>query len=128
MSQTARSSLRTLGLILGFLSPLHAQEARDTGSILDSLKPADGLSVSVWARSPLFYNPTGMDVDERGRIWVSEAVNYRGFNNKKKAPHWHEDGDRIVIVTDTDHDGVADSSKVFVQDKDLTAPLGVTVV
>lgn len=92
------------------------------------LETPDDLEVSVWARAPMFYNPTSIDVDERGRIWVAEAVNYRGFNNQQKGPHWHEKGDRIVILEDTDGDGTADSSKVFVQDEDLTAPLGVSVI
>ena len=104
------------------------QGAEDPDDIFGHLKPADGLAVSVWAHSPLFFNPTGMDVDERGRIWVSEALNYRGFNNQKRKPRWHEKGDRIVILEDTDGDGKADTSKVFVQDKDLTAPLGVAVI
>uniref|UniRef100_UPI0030EBF340 DUF7133 domain-containing protein n=1 Tax=uncultured Cyclobacterium sp. TaxID=453820 RepID=UPI0030EBF340 len=37
----------------------------------------EGLEVSVWAESPLFFNPTNMDVDAKGRVWVTEAVNYR---------------------------------------------------
>src|SRR5690606_26647903 len=39
-----------------------------------------------------------------------------------------EQGDRVVILEDTDGDGVADSSKVFVQDEDLRAPLGIAVI
>jgi hypothetical protein len=35
----------------------------------------DGLEVTLWAESPLFFNPTSIDVDYRGRIWVAEAVN-----------------------------------------------------
>lgn len=38
------------------------------------------------------------------------------------------EGDRVIILEDTDGDGVADSSKVFVQDKDLRSPLGIAVV
>lgn len=37
----------------------------------------DDLEVSVWARSPLLSNPTNMDIDAKGRIWVAEGVNYR---------------------------------------------------
>ena len=37
----------------------------------------EGLEVTVWATTPMFYNPTNFDVDERGRIWVTEGVNYR---------------------------------------------------
>ena len=88
-------------------------------NLTQDLKVPEGLEVTAWASSPMFYNPTGMSADYRGRIWVSEAVNYRDFRNLEKKPHWHEAGDRIMILEDSNGDGVADHSKVFVQDKDL---------
>src|SRR6185503_17369253 len=88
----------------------------------------DDLEITLWAESPMFFNPTNIDVDARGRIWVAEAVNYRRFNTAKADPLAHPSGDRIVILSDTDGDGRADSSKVFVQDEDLRAPLGVAVI
>jgi putative membrane-bound dehydrogenase-like protein len=87
----------------------------------------DDLEVTVWASSPQFFNPTNMDVDIRGRIWLTEAVNYRDFRNAD-AHMVHEEGDRIIILEDTNGDGKADSSKVFVQDEDLRAPLGIAVL
>jgi putative membrane-bound dehydrogenase-like protein len=87
-----------------------------------------GWTSTLWAESPQLYNPTNMDVDHRGRIWVTEAVNYRDFNNKPgKFPHFDQ-GDRVMILEDTDGDGKADNSKIFVQDKDLVAPLGIAVI
>ena len=88
----------------------------------------DNLEISLWAESPMFFNPTNIDVDARGRVWVAEAVNYRDFNTAKQGPLTHPAGDRILILTDRNGDGRADSSKVFVQDKDLRAPLGLAVV
>ncbi|WP_353480861.1 PVC-type heme-binding CxxCH protein [Haliscomenobacter sp.] len=88
----------------------------------------DDLEVTLWAESPLFYNPTNMDVDTRGRIWVTEAVNYRTFNNDTLHHLFHHNGDRVMILEDTDGDGKADGSKIFVQDKDLVSPLGIAVV
>jgi len=87
----------------------------------------DGFEVRVWARTPQLLNPTNIDVDARGRIFVAEGVNYRETWKKQNALK-HPDGDRIMILEDTDGDGAADSSKVFVQDKDLLAPLGVAVI
>ena len=87
----------------------------------------DDLEVTVWATSPSFYNPTNMDVDQYGRIWVAEAVNYRKFKNKGFDVEFPE-GDRVVWLQDTDGDGKADKSQVFVQDKDLVAPLGISVI
>ena len=82
--------------------------------------------VTLWAESPLFYNPTAMDIDDQGRIWVAEAVNYRQWNGRNPGRH-HEQGDRIMVLEDTNGDGVADKSTVFAQGPELTAPLGILV-
>jgi putative membrane-bound dehydrogenase-like protein len=101
-------------------------------SCSDNRKPElflpDDLSVTLWAESPMFYNPTNMDVDARGRIWITEAVNYRNFNNDSANHLHHAKGDRIIILEDTDQNGTADASKVFIQDKDLVSPLGIAVM
>src|SRR6186713_1769211 len=95
-------------------------------------KPAlflpDDLEATLWAESPLLYTPTNMDVDAKGRIWVTEAVNYRNFNNDSTHHLHHSKGDRVMILEDTNADGIADASKVFVQDKDLVSPLGIAVL
>ena len=80
------------------------------------------LEVTVWATSPQLKNPTNFDFDKDGRIWVAEGVNYRGHANRQP------EGDRIVILEDTDGDGKADSSSVFVQEPFLQAPLGLAVI
>lgn len=87
----------------------------------------NGLEVKLWAESPHLYNPTAMDVDARGRIWVTEAVNYRKWGGRNPG-RFHEKGDRVVILEDTDGDGACDRSKVFVQEKDLVSPLGICVL
>lgn len=88
----------------------------------------DDLEATLWAESPMFHNPTNIDVDHRGRIWVTEAVNYRNFRNDSAKALHHHNGDRVMILEDTDGDGKADASKVFVQDKDLVSPLGIAVI
>jgi putative membrane-bound dehydrogenase-like protein len=88
----------------------------------------DDLEATVWADAPMFYNPTNIDVDARGRIWVTEAVNYRNFNNKPETRLDHPGGERVMILEDTNGDGKADQSKVYVQDKDLVSPLGIAVI
>ncbi len=82
----------------------------------------DGLEVTVWATSPMLFNPTNLDTDEAGRIWVAEGVNYRSHAGRRP------EGDRIMVLEDTDGDGKADKSHVFVQEKFLEAPLGVAVM
>ena len=88
----------------------------------------DDLKAELWAESPQFYNPTNMDVDIRGRIWVTEAANYRNFNNDSTKFFHHPKGDRVMILEDTDGDGRCDKSTVFVEDRDLVSPLGIAVI
>lgn len=95
--------------------------------LTDRFQVPEGLTVSLWAESPQLYNPTAMDVDTRGRVWVTEAVNYRQWGGRN-AGRSHEEGDRVVILEDLDGDGRCDTSKVFAQDAELTAPLGICVV
>ena len=89
---------------------------------LELFSTMNDLEVTVWAQTPMFYNPTNMDVDKDGRIWVAEGVNYRGHYDRKR------EGDRIVVMEDTDGNGSADKSWVFVQEAFLRAPLGVAVL
>lgn len=98
------------------------------GSDSSRLYLPDDLEATLWAEAPMFYNPTNMDVDARGRIWITEAVNYRQFNNKPGERLNHPDGERVMILEDTNGDGRADASKVFVTDSDLVSPLGIAVV
>lgn len=93
----------------------------------DHISVPEGFEVKVWAASPLFFNPTNMDTDYKGRVWVAEGRAYRGFRNKDAAKY-REKGDRIMVLSDSDASGQADKSHVFVQDPDLIAPLGIAVI
>src|SRR5687768_1465307 len=95
-------------------------------SSLADLKVRDGLEVTLFASEPMFSNPTNMDIDARGRVWVCEAYNYRNQYNPKNPVR--EEGDRIMILEDTDGDGKADKSKVFYQGADVNAALGISVL
>ncbi|MFT7543050.1 MAG: putative membrane-bound dehydrogenase-like protein, partial [Gammaproteobacteria bacterium] len=103
------------------------QESSTERNLTDRFDVPGGLEVTLWAESPQLYNPTCMDVDSRGRVWVAEAVNYRSWGGRNPGRR-HPEGDRIMILEDTNGDGVANSSKVFVQDKDLVAPIGLAVI
>ncbi len=82
----------------------------------------DDVEVTLWAHTPQLHNPTNMDIDSAGRIWVTEAVNYRRHSQRRP------EGDRVVVLEDTDGDGKADSSHTFVQEPQLLAPLGIAVI
>ncbi len=82
----------------------------------------EGFEVTLWATSPLLFNPTNMDFDAQGRLYVTEGVNYRGKGGRRS------EGDRVVVLEDTTGSGKADKSTVFVQDPNLASPLGVAVL
>ena len=86
---------------------------------------ADGLEMTLWASEPMVVNPTNMAIDERGRIWITEAINYR--RKLKEVEDLVDEGDRILILEDTNGDGRADSRKVFDQRPELRSPLGIAV-
>jgi len=88
---------------------------------VEAFEAPDGLEVRLWASAPLLENPTNMDVDHHGRIWVTEGVNYRGKARRRP------EGDRVVVLEDRDGDGVAETSTVFVQEPFLVSPLGIAV-
>ncbi|AMV30961.1 NPCBM/NEW2 domain protein [Pirellula sp. SH-Sr6A] len=86
------------------------------------LQVADGLQASLAASEPMLKSLTNIDIDHRGRIWVCEVVNYRRHQNDRP------EGDRILILEDTDHDGVVDTTKVFYQGRDIDSALGLCVL
>ncbi|HEX3147658.1 MAG TPA: PVC-type heme-binding CxxCH protein [Gemmataceae bacterium] len=90
-----------------------------------SMTVADGLQVELFAAEPMVINPTSMDVDHLGRVWVTEAVNYR--NKMFKKPLNRPAGDRIQILVDKDGDGKADEAITFYQGPELYGPIGICV-
>ncbi|MCA1685632.1 MAG: HEAT repeat domain-containing protein [Planctomycetia bacterium] len=88
------------------------------------IKPAEGLEAALWASEPLVVNPTNMDVDSRGRVWVTEGLNYRTTLHKDQARI--ADADRVKVLEDTDGDGKADKATVFA-DKIFPVPMGIAV-
>src|SRR5262249_39937296 len=61
-------------------SQLRAENPAGVGqaAALESLKRftvADSLEVALFACEPSVRNPCDMDIDERGRLWITEGVN-----------------------------------------------------
>jgi putative membrane-bound dehydrogenase-like protein len=102
-----------------------AMDKRLPENALKGLVIANGLEVTTMATEPMLKNPTNIDVDERGRVWVTEAYNYRPAINGNPV---NPEGDRILVLEDKNGDGVMDVSKVFYQGPEINAPLGVCVL
>ena len=77
-----------------------------------------GFKVELVASEPDLVNPVAMTFDERGRIWVTESLEYprRSAGSGK---------DRIKVLEDTDGDGKADKFTVFADG--LNIPSGIAV-
>jgi len=107
------------------LLPVSSRAQLKPEEALKTFTVADGLQIELFAAEPMLINPTSIDVDHKGRVWVCEAVNYRrvGFNR----PILRPEGDRIVVLEDTTSSGKADKSHVFYQGKEIIAPLGIAV-
>lgn len=78
------------------------------------MKVPAGFSVKLFAAEPLMTNPIAMTIDEKGRVWIIESYEY-----PKRTPPGQAPRDRIVILEDTDGDGVADKRTVFAEGKDF---------
>ncbi len=92
-----------------------------------ALSPADaikkmtvppGFSVELVASEPDIVNPVAMTFDERGRIWITESLEYP---RRSAGPG----RDRIKILEDTDGDGKADKFTIFAEG--LNIPSGIAV-
>lgn len=65
-----------------------------------------GFEVSLFAREPLVRNPCSIAFDERGRMFVSHGPQYR--NPTPATPP-----DSVVILDDSNGDGVAEGARTF---------------
>ncbi len=98
------------------------QGSRDLAEAVDQLDVAEGLQATLFAGEPRLLSPSNIDVDHLGRVWVCEVVNYRSRNGERP------EGDRILILEDTNGDGQADKQTVFYQGRDIDTALGICVL
>ncbi|NDC54716.1 MAG: dehydrogenase [Planctomycetia bacterium] len=101
--------------------------ARSSGPVepaeaVETLVGAEDLEASLFAAEPLLSSPSDVDVDAKGRVWVCEVTNYRGKKDTRP------EGDRILVLEDTDGDGKADKQTVFHQGRDVDSALGICVI
>ncbi len=79
---------------------------------LAMIKVPPGFRAQCFASEPMVQNPIASAWDARGRLWVAENYTYAeqptNFDKNFR--------DRIIILEDTDGDGVADKRTVFADD------------
>ena len=100
----------------------NAPGSRDPADAVAGLDIAEGLEGTLFASEPGLRSVTNLDIDDRGRVWVCEVVNYRKNNGKRP------EGDRILILEDTDGDGQADKQTVYYQGRDIDSAMGLCVL
>src|SRR5262245_23158933 len=105
----------TLVVVSGVQS---ARAQRSPEEELSSLQVPPGFEVSLFASEPMITNPSAIDVDTHGRVWVAEIQWYR--SQAKEPP-----ADKIKVLEDTNGDGVADKMTVFAEG--IFAPMSVCV-
>ena len=92
--------------------PLSPQEA------IAKMTVPPGFRVELVAAEPDLVNPVAMTFDDRGRVWVTESLEYPRLDAG-------EGRDRIKILEDTDDDGRADKFTIFAEG--LNIPSGIAV-
>ena len=101
----------------------HAQdkppnEPRDAETAAKMMTVPEGFIVEVVAHEPDIVNPVAMTFDEKGRVWITESLEYP---RREPGPG----KDRVKILEDTDGDGVMDKFSIFLDG--LNIPSGVAV-
>ena len=113
-------AIRGLAGIFGIVASLQTAAELPRG-VVNTQNPADkpllpaealkrfqlpaGFRATLFAGEPNVLQPIAFDFDNRGRLWVVECFSY---------PDWKSTGqDRIIILEDTDGNGVFDTRKIF---------------
>ena len=102
-------------------SEKEAGEPLDAQAALAKMKLPKGFTATVFAAEPDVMNPIAAATDALGRVWVAENFTYaeRGVRFDMKL------NDRVIVLEDSDGDGVSDRRTVFADD--LKILTGITV-
>ena len=102
--------------------PLKGDAIHDPANAVANLDVHPELQATLFVSEPKITNPTNLDIDHRGRVWICDVKNYRGHRNSRP------EGDRILILEDTKGDGVADKVTTFYQGRDVDSAMGICVL
>ncbi|MDA0832265.1 MAG: HEAT repeat domain-containing protein [Planctomycetota bacterium] len=77
----------------------------------------EGFEVNLFAADPMLAKPIQMNWDPEGRLWIASSSIYPHIKPGEVAD------DKVLILEDADHDGVAEKTSVFVEG--LLIPTGI---
>lgn len=92
--------------------------ALEPADAIKKMKVPEGFTVELVASEPQIVNPVAMTFDEKGRIWITESLEY-----PRRSPGPGKD--RIKILEDTTGTGKYDRVTVFMEG--LNIPSGIAV-
>ncbi len=101
--------VQRLLLLTVLLAVGSCKQESETGSLNDPLSTFElepGFTIELLAAEPLVGDPVDMEIDEFGRLYVVEMPGY---------PLDKSGSGKINILSDTDGDGIMDSSTVFAE-------------
>ncbi len=119
---------RILALLVLFAGgrPIAAQQSPDQ-TLKQITTRSPEATVSLFAAEPMVQNPTSLVVDSRGRVWITEGLNYRLWAGSQRGKFQRIAGaDKIKVLEDTDGDGRADKVTVFAENI-FPVPMGLAL-
>ena len=101
-----------------FAAGVRPTDALSPQDELKALQVPEGFEVQFVAAEPDIFKPMNMAFDERGRMWITDSLEYPWA-----APLDKPGRDSVKILHDTDGDGKADVIKTFAEG--LNIPIGI---
>ncbi len=94
-----------------------AQRDRSPAAPADRFQLSPEVEMTLWAETPLISKPIQINFDPEGRLWIAGSRLYPQIKPGQAAE------DQILVMEDTDRDGVADHTTVFAEG--LLMPTGI---
>ena len=82
----------------------------DARQAMEKMQLEEGFEIRLVASEPMVKAPVVMSFDAQGRMWVLEM---EGYMTDSVGSEENKPAGKIVILEDTNHDGVADKRKLF---------------